>query len=375
MSEMSGPKFMKREEFKAYATQLREKSTRYKRMKTELAEIRNETVVLSRTEAILRSRDEHLDELLARIESERGVRGYTDTASKLSAASEQTAAVDTTKGRTLEEISRIVTEINTTLREKKNLLAPQIKELRAVRQRYQEVEGAYLADKGKYDSLAAGFDAERARLESDCSACQDDCLKEESRYHYLNCMVEILRPQLERVKQEQSFEAGEGRLLRDFKTWKELYSTKVRARRATRCVCVCVCVYVCVRVCVWGGGRGSRTRPTLRQITQQDQLSKELRRRHKEVKESAGANMGQRQLFVVRATGRRARPAMRRDACGVAVRGAGPEKTDGLEAEVNARGRIVRRRWRGRRRQQRHRRRNRGRGTHARARSARGRAC
>jgi hypothetical protein len=40
MSELSGPKFMTREEFKQYGAKLREKTQQYKRMKQDLAELR-----------------------------------------------------------------------------------------------------------------------------------------------------------------------------------------------------------------------------------------------------------------------------------------------------------------------------------------------
>ena len=42
LAEASGPKFMTREEFKAYGTTLREKTHVYKRQKAELGEARAE---------------------------------------------------------------------------------------------------------------------------------------------------------------------------------------------------------------------------------------------------------------------------------------------------------------------------------------------
>ena len=54
------------------------------------------------------------------------VSGYIDTQNKLEHISEQRAKINETKGKTLEEISRIVTDINQTLKERKNKLAPQV---------------------------------------------------------------------------------------------------------------------------------------------------------------------------------------------------------------------------------------------------------
>ena len=86
--------------------------------------------------------------------------------------SKETATLDQTKGKTLDEISAIVTDITQTLKERKNKLAPQIKELRAVRQRYQELEGAFLNQKGKYEHTAVGLETERARLQKECDQLQ-----------------------------------------------------------------------------------------------------------------------------------------------------------------------------------------------------------
>merc|ERR1711981_1469873 len=54
---MKGHKFMKRDEFKSYAASLRDKSTKFKRLKAELSDLRHECAVLTRTEQILQSKD------------------------------------------------------------------------------------------------------------------------------------------------------------------------------------------------------------------------------------------------------------------------------------------------------------------------------
>merc|ERR1719277_533960 len=54
--QMKGHKFMKRDEFKNYATSLRDKSAKFKKLKTELSELRHEVAVLVRTEQLLQAR-------------------------------------------------------------------------------------------------------------------------------------------------------------------------------------------------------------------------------------------------------------------------------------------------------------------------------
>lgn len=53
------------------------KSQQVKRSKTELARLQSETVVLARTEQLLKSRASGVDDLMKRLEERRGVAGYT----------------------------------------------------------------------------------------------------------------------------------------------------------------------------------------------------------------------------------------------------------------------------------------------------------
>ena len=82
---------MTREEFKEYGVQLREKGQSYKMAKAELAGLRAESVVLHRTEQVLKGRDRNLEEFLKQQEAKAGVSGYRDAQSRLEMASEQTA--------------------------------------------------------------------------------------------------------------------------------------------------------------------------------------------------------------------------------------------------------------------------------------------
>ncbi|DAZ95015.1 TPA: hypothetical protein N0F65_003641 [Lagenidium giganteum] len=258
MSELTGSKFMSREEFKQYANTLRNKTNQYKKVKAEVAEITAESVVLHRTEQLLKSKDADLDGFLKDLEAKKGVTGFLDTQEKLDNISEMNAQINKMKGETLEEISRIVTDINQTLKERKNQLAPQIKELRAVRQKYQEMEQTYLEKKAQYDNTAVGLETERIKLEQECHAFQEDCLREESQYHYLHCMLQMEKGKIEKIEQEMEFEKGNGRLLRDIKSFQELYKHKV---------------------------------------AQQESLTKELRKQQKTLKSNTAEHNAQREMF------------------------------------------------------------------------------
>ena len=155
---------LKGEEFRKYATELRGKTAQYKRMKAELAELRSEWGVLSRTEAVLRNQAGEAAKALGAKEKAAGVEGFQAAQEQLEMVSEQKAEVDEVKGKTLEEISAVVEQINTQITSRKQKLAPQIKELRTLRTKFQELETEYLEKKGLYDNQVGAAAPHRPHL-------------------------------------------------------------------------------------------------------------------------------------------------------------------------------------------------------------------
>jgi intraflagellar transport protein 81 len=175
MSQMSGQNKSNNRsepELKKYAKQIRAKTKEYTTKRQELAEIKNESVVLSRTEQILRGRDKNLKDYIDKVEAKRGVSGFNETKNKMEEVSEKMSQVNEMKGKTLAEISMVVTNINQTLKERKNRLAPQIKELRTVRQRFQEFEQEYFEKKALFENKSVGLETDRLKLEQECAAFQ-----------------------------------------------------------------------------------------------------------------------------------------------------------------------------------------------------------
>ena len=190
LSELSGPKFMRRDEFKAYAAALRNKTGTFKQLKQELSDMRNETVVLANTEALLRGRAGDMDAFLRRLEEKKGVSGYTSVQSDLEKVSALNARINESKGATLNEISRIVEDINRAIKDKKAKLAPAIQALRQARAEAGEVEDVWLQEKARYESVASGLEAEKIALEREADAAQNEAVSEESRRAMLIAMAE-----------------------------------------------------------------------------------------------------------------------------------------------------------------------------------------
>lgn len=73
--------------------------------------------------------------LQSALENKKGVAGYRQTQEDLEKVSSVKSEYDDRKGKTLEDMSDMVTRMNRKIAEKKGALAPIIKELRPLRQR------------------------------------------------------------------------------------------------------------------------------------------------------------------------------------------------------------------------------------------------
>lgn len=246
-------------DLKKYGAVVREKIEKYKKMREELGNLRSELVVLQRTEQVLKTRHSNLDSFLADLERQKGVEGFRDNQRAMIEMTEKTAEVDLIKGSTLEDISMMVEQISREFKQKQSQLKPLIVEVKMVRGEYAQVENQYTETKTKYDKVAVGLDMDKQTLEKECNNFLEDCLREESRYHYLTNLIAISRIKLERLEQEKKWQQGDGRMMRDFKCFKDLYAHK---------------------------------------LTQQEQLTKQLRKRQKELKENSGALTNQKSNFL-----------------------------------------------------------------------------
>ena len=103
-----GGKYMKRDDFKQYAANLRGKNAQYKQMKKVLSEIKAEVTVLARTEQILKSRAENLDEFMRDLEKKKGVSGYTNVQDQLQGMAQANQILNNKKEETLQEITKVV---------------------------------------------------------------------------------------------------------------------------------------------------------------------------------------------------------------------------------------------------------------------------
>ncbi|XP_077570951.1 intraflagellar transport protein 81 homolog [Stigmatopora nigra] len=253
----NGEQVIRGDELKRLVAKLRSKGTVYKKKRQEIAELKAEYGVLQRTEEIIKQRNEVVQEKLQIVEAEKGISGYSNTQEELERVSAIKSELDEKKGRTLDDMSEMVKQLNSMIAEKKSAVAPIIKELRSLRQQCQVLNQEYEEKKSQYESCAAGLESNRSKLEQEVKALREETAQEENRYHSINCKSEIIQMQIQRAAEEM----------------KAYVSSDLQERKKA-------------------------IRETyMKNIAEQELLGKKLREKQKLVRESHSANMEQMKMW------------------------------------------------------------------------------
>jgi len=197
-------------------------------MKDELREIKNEIGILTRTEQIVRANKEEYERELRRKEAERGVAGATSTKEGLEKVSEKKHEVDIQKGKTLEEISKIVQQLEAKFKEKKETLRPKMNELKELRERFKTLEKTYLVKKAEYDQTIAGIESENASLEAEVKKIKDEVYADDTKLTKLKYQAQIIELMNQRLNDENDYLHGRKEFSKEFKSYRDMLQAGIK---------------------------------------------------------------------------------------------------------------------------------------------------
>jgi intraflagellar transport protein 81 len=185
--------------------------------------------VLNDTKRVLQSRAEDLEGFMKQMERERGIQGYSSIEEQIQGVSNQQELLNQDKDQTLQEITETVQRIEKEVKDRKQQLAPEIQNLRALRQRMQEVEGEHGEKKRVYDGIVSNIEQAKERIESEVKATFNDYRDDERKFHQNNIQTEIYDAFLKRIGNEAKFiNQSDKRLTNEFKSYSEFFAAKLR---------------------------------------------------------------------------------------------------------------------------------------------------
>lgn len=196
---------LKGDEFRTFSNHVLAKKAASEKMRVKVSELRVEWGVLTFTENILKERLGLLETEIREMEGKLGIQGYSRTVEALSKLTREKNTIDEMKGKTLEELSRVVQNFVMAIRERRTKLAPLINELRAVRQTAADIDREWLEKKTHYEYQESLLMEDISKLEREVHILREETNMNESIYHRLQAQQVLLKAQWERFEAEHEF--------------------------------------------------------------------------------------------------------------------------------------------------------------------------
>lgn len=217
-------------QFTAYLKKLKTKNETYKQVQSEISVLRKELAVMMRTEAIVQAQQDSVREEIERVEKAKGITGIREARIELERISATKADLDDVKGKTLEEMSQIVQEINRNIQSRKNELKPLVNSLQEKRKEKAEVETRYLQAKQKYNNAVSEYQTVCMGLDEECKKIRADIAQYQSKFFNIQIVLAQQQRAIKRVEDEvRAVETGNP--IGNIKTYTDYFQKEIFAMK------------------------------------------------------------------------------------------------------------------------------------------------
>lgn len=86
------------------------------------------------------------------LEKKKGIQGYSKVEDQIQGVSELKEKLDNAKSQSMQDLTALIAQIDNEVKDKKTRLAPEIKKLRTLRNKFTEIESEYNEKKRAYDA-------------------------------------------------------------------------------------------------------------------------------------------------------------------------------------------------------------------------------
>ncbi|KAH0790501.1 intraflagellar transport protein [Histomonas meleagridis] len=210
-------------DFTAFVRTLKIKNDNYKELQSQLALQKRELAIMMRTEEIVLQHQEKSHKEVLKIEQQRGVGGFRDAREKLEKVSAAKADLDDLKGKTLEEMSSIVKEIQQSIQARQNELKPYVVRLQNQRKDTAAVESKYLQAKKRYTNAVSEYDSVCMELDEESKKLRVDISNYQSKYFSIMTLMQSLERTLKRANDEKNAIETGNPISKDMKTYSDFF--------------------------------------------------------------------------------------------------------------------------------------------------------
>ena len=175
---------------------LRTKRILYKQQKKEINEYKNQVKILSQTEECLKSKWNELEQVLIKLEKEKGIDGYFVLGNNIDSE-------ETQDGQ--EFLKQNIIQLNQSIDDKKVNLASLIKDLKSLKNHAKILQAEFDKKKSTYNSLASDLETNISQLEANLKSLTNEKNNLESNLFRLNIEIEVKKVFEKVIQQEMIF--------------------------------------------------------------------------------------------------------------------------------------------------------------------------
>jgi intraflagellar transport protein 81 len=218
-------------QYTQYVEKLRNQNSTFKGLQSQINVYRREIAVMARTKEIVEEQQVKIHDEIERVERQKGIHGFRDARNRLEQISATKADLDDAKGRSLEEMSQIVQEIQRNIKSRQDELKPFVAALQEKRKEKAAVENKYLQAKQRYNSAVSEYDTKCQDLDNECKKLRADISQYQSKFFTVQALLGQQARTTKRINDEQLANESGNPISSSIKTYADYFQKETLAMR------------------------------------------------------------------------------------------------------------------------------------------------
>lgn len=218
-----GFKYIRKDDIIQQAENVKKKKEVYVKFTKVLDILKGDTLILDRTVSILRSKTSEGDSIIKKIEEKHGVTNH-NAKKELEDLARKKHEIDFNKAMTLDEYSKLITQVRTKIQETHDKHAPLIEEHQKIKKEHEELIPVYNQKKQLFDSSVADVQNQYNRVKDEFVKLENPFKEHQNKFHQLNIGLKISEAMIKRYEAETAYQTKKEKSLNEkYKSYTDYY--------------------------------------------------------------------------------------------------------------------------------------------------------
>ena len=210
-----------------YQESYKKKKSKQAVFESELNELKSENETLKHTIQALHQEKIKTDQRVREYERKFGVEGLSKMTEDLNTQIEAKEGVDIMKGKTLEELSVVVKQLQMKIEEKKSEIQPITTEYKQHKKEFHEIEEEYKREKAEFGQSISSVKSELDSVLTEYRKIKNKVYSEDSKIQMLKYQIDVIDSFMQMLNDEVQYQKGTKQLNPQHKSYKNWMQSDV----------------------------------------------------------------------------------------------------------------------------------------------------